>query len=389
MAEKTSPNPSESGLASIEQESLTPIVRQALNSDSCNLIDWTYQTLHNGGDRGAGLSGVYRFAGNASESAETKPWSLILKVIGSEVHGGDLQGGKRERLAYQSGLLNSFSGNFKAARCFEISKRSEGVYWLWLEDLADQASSEWLLDHYALVARHLGQFNGNYLGKVSLTDWPWLSTEWLRKFIAPNAAAVTQLKDVLDHPLVSRWYPSDVAEGLSQLWEDRELLLSALERQPQTLCHRDAWSPNLFLCVGDKGVDETVAIDWAFVGLGALGEDVVPLAQTRNCFKPQEAAEVNKLVFTNYLEGLYDANWKGNPESVRFGFAASSALRYGLGLIAQHLERLLSFDDHKARFVKQVYAGRSIEEVADLWSIFLRSLIVMGEEARALLAKID
>ena len=39
---------------------------------------------------------------------------------------------------------------------------------------------------------------------------------------------------------------------------------------PPTVCHLDVHPHNLF--DGD-GVDDTVLVDWAFVGIGALGED--------------------------------------------------------------------------------------------------------------------
>jgi thiamine kinase-like enzyme len=53
------------------------------------------------------------------------------------------------------------------------------------------------------------------------------------------------------------------------VWDERETFLSWIERAPRTVCHLDLWPRNVF---DDDGA--TVLIDWAFVGIGAVGEDV-------------------------------------------------------------------------------------------------------------------
>lgn len=390
MTDQSDKAPNVQGLQTVDRDTLTPLVRQAINSQSYEIIDWDYKPVHGGaGDRGVGLSGIYRFAGEGRDNGQTVPWSLILKVIGSPAQGGDPQGGTRERLAYQSGVLNDLSGSFTAARCFDVVEREEGVYWLWLEEIVDKMGPQWSLERYEVVARHLGQFNGIYVTKEVTPDWPWLSKDWLRTLIAPNASAIARLGGVFDHPLVSRQYPADVAAGLFRLWADREIFLVALDRLPQTFCHRDAWSRNLFVRRDREGRDQTVAIDWTFVGLGALGEEITALVLTRNFFEPAEAQELDELVFNSYLNGLREVGWDGDPNTVRFGYAASSALRYGLGFIAHDLDLLLNFDESKAVFVKQVFDGLSIEEVTARWAGILRFLLKLADEARTLLDFID
>ena len=393
MTDQPDKAPNIHGLQTVDRDTLTPLVRQALNSQNYEIIDWDYKPVHGGaGDRGAGLSGIYRFAGNGRENGQTIPWSLILKVIGSPAQGGDPQGGTRERMAYQSGVLNNLTGSLRAARCFHVVEQGEGVSWLWLEEVANAMNSQWSLEHYGLVASHLGQFNGTYSTKKALPDWPWLSRDWIRTLIAPNAMAMSQLGDVLDHPLVSRWYPDDVANNLVHLWADREIFLAALEHVPQTFCHRDAFSANLFICRDGEGSEQIVAIDWAFAGIGAIGEEIGPLiqtAQSRGLVESAKTELLDSIVFNSYLDGLSKVGWNGNPQAVRFGYAASSALRYGLGFNAQVLDILLNFDESKAIWVKQVFDGRSIEELADLWAGLLRYLVKLADEARTLLDSID
>jgi hypothetical protein len=39
----------------------------------------------------------------------------------------------------------------------------------------------------------------------------------------------------------------------------------------QELCHFDVWRTNLFARSSPEGQEETVATDWAFAGIGAVG----------------------------------------------------------------------------------------------------------------------
>lgn len=110
------------------------------------------------------------------------------------------------------------------------------------------------------------------------------------------------------------------------LWVDRVLLLAALDRVPRTLCHLDFWPRNLF---DDDGV--TVAVDWAFVGLGAVGEDagnLVPDAVFDGFLPPERIDELHDLVWAEYLGGLRDAGWTGEERDARLGFCLGAALKY-------------------------------------------------------------
>ena len=128
-----------------------------------------------------------------------------------------------------------------------------------------------------------------------------------------------------------------------------------------------------------------MAIDWAFTGIGAVGEEIVPLGLLRSLFQPAEAPVLDKMVFNSYLKGLHDAGWAGDPKVVRLAYTASAALRYGLGLVAGGVNRALNFDERQAVFVKQVFGGRSIEEVSDAFTELNRFILTLADEARTLL----
>ena len=77
-------------------------------------------------------------------------------------------------------------------------------------------------------------------------------------------------------------------------------------------------------------------IDWAYAGVGALGEELVPLVQATYLWHEVERgkfAELEKAVLSGYVEGLREAGWQGDPMLVRLGYAAASALRYSIGTI--------------------------------------------------------
>src|SRR5207237_402832 len=82
--------------------------------------------------------------------------------------------GKREALAYASGLLDDLPGGIAAPRCFAVEERTDESCWLWLEEVGDRHGSRWPLSQYARAARALGRFNGAYLAGRALPAYPWL-----------------------------------------------------------------------------------------------------------------------------------------------------------------------------------------------------------------------
>ncbi|MBI3243161.1 MAG: hypothetical protein HYZ49_12785 [Chloroflexi bacterium] len=378
-------------LPAIDRATLTPRVQRALNSETVELNDWTLQPIHSGFEVRAG---VYRLIGRAHDHERAVPWSLILKIVrpapgSSEDDPHDWNYLKRDALAYQSSLLADLPGGLAAPRCFAVLEQAEGEIWIWLEEVRDDIGSKWPLLRYGLAARHLGRFNGAYLNGRSLPHWPWLSREWLRVLVTQAAPAMAQLPSVLNHPLLCRLYPDDVAEGIFRLWADREPLLSALDRLPRTFCHRDAFRRNLFARRGADGQEQTVAIDWVFAGAGAIGEEAVaPVAATLGFREVDlaEAAELEKVVFENYLAGLRDSGWEGDSRLARFGYAAAAPLRYCLGGTRNLLPVMLDESQHP-RFEKMW--GDPIHVYADYWARMFRYLLTLADEARGLLRMMD
>ena len=382
-------NELDTSLQSIDSATLTPLVRGSLGSETAEVINWEIHQVHGGGTH----AGVYRLSGDAHDGGETITWSLILKVIQRQPDRDDPLSPfywKRQVLAYQSGILEDLPGGLVAARCFDIVEYPDGVCWLWLEEVKDEIGVIWPLEHYGIVARHLGQFNGAFLVGRPLPSEPWLSKGWLRSLIARDAVAtgIAQLRNSLEYPLVHYVYPPDVAEGFLRLWAGRDTFLDTIDSLPQAFCHLDAFKRNLFSRQSDHGVRDTVAIDWAFAGTGAVGEELVPLVTGSLYYRAVEwdkALELDNLVFDGYLEGLHDAGWRGDPRAVRFGYVTASALRYGLGYIRWCVSALL---DEDVRTQETQVVGCSVEELVDDMAKCSCFLFTLAEEAQGLLDKL-
>jgi Ser/Thr protein kinase RdoA (MazF antagonist) len=132
---------------------------------------------------------------------------------------------------------------------------------------------------------------------------------------------VTALLELIHDPstwadaLVRQAFVEPVADRVLRLHANRELWLTALERCPRTLCHHDAHRGNLFAWRTRSGLDQTVAIDWAQVGTGAVGEDLVQLVMSLfadGMRSGLDAPTVHEDMFASYLEGLCQAGWQGD-----------------------------------------------------------------------------
>jgi hypothetical protein len=371
-------------LAAIDQATLTPLVQSALGSKTVEVTDWESEQLHGGIAVG---TAVYRLSGQGRDQHQTIPWSLILKILRSGVGSADVSAWdyyKREAEAYQSGWLDDQSGGLVAPRCFGVLDHPDGTCWMWLEEVAEGIGLQWPLEQYGVVARHLGQFNGAYLVDRPLPDWPWLSSNWLRHYVEQSVPAMEPLRDAQASPWGRRWLPEKDSDRFFHLWEERALYSDALNRLPQTICHFDAFRRNLFARKTADGDDQTVAIDWAFVGRGAIGADLNPLVWMSIALGGVEldkSQELEEIVFEGYLEGLREVGWQGDPQQVRLGYLAAS-VRYAFPEVGRWLALILDESLHAAEEQMLCFPiGQAFDSVARM----RRPLFSMLDEARELM----
>lgn len=381
------------------------IARRALDCMSAEVMEWTVNPLHY--DRTTPSSGgVYRVAGRAVRDGQLAPWSVVLKVLQSPA-GMTLPTGasvprdlpddptlfgywKREALAYEAGVFDTLPGYVAAPRCYGVSAPDGGVRWLWLEEVAE-AEERWKHEQYRRAGRALGRFNGAYLAGLPLPARPWLSGRWLRSWLAlPGAGMVAAMEQpgAWEHPAVQQALSPSVAARVRRLWAERDTLLAALEGLPQALCHRDAFRANLFTRPGKDSAEGLVAIDWAFVGRGPVGEEIAPLiamqpAGSQERFTPWELEEP---VFDAYLQGLEDAGWRGDPLLVRFGYAASAALRYTFPTV---IEIITDLRDNRRHRVVEGRRGIPFQEAVERQVALAEFLLDLADEARTLMGALE
>ena len=386
-----------SRIQQVNKRTLLPLVQRALASNTVKILDWHRERIH-GGTFGI----VYRFKGKGQEQGGALAWSLILKVVhnspNAPIPRNDPENQrywKREPLVYLSGFLADLQGlsdasnkitcNLVAPRCFDVVEQADDEIWLWLEDVAEKEDTPWSKDRYVLAARHIGQFSGTCLQNKSLLAKPWLGKDLLRAQAKESAADfVERLPQARQHPLIQRFLPDEIAAGVFQLWQDRELFFETIEKLPQTVCHRDACHVNLFARRLKDGSEQTIAIDWEDVARGPIGEDLVSLILVgllHSKIPLTDGPAFDAYLFESYLKGLHDSGWRGQPPVARLGYTAS-CIRYGLALIHYILSLAL---DENSQIEHQTRSGQPIEETADHWAAVYRFILDRTDEARQLM----
>ena len=309
-----------------------------MHRETLQLQDWRVTQL--GGNAGNPVSlGLFRYEGVGQDEGETVAWSVILKVLQSPANVGWQNMGegedqthwnywKRELYVYQSGLLEVLPEGMAAPRCYGVEELPGNMALLWLEDIRDSMDGAWPLERYALAARHLGRLNGMFTSDHSIPAIPWLSLDRNRQWVTPPAIwqAIPW-----DHPHVLRRYPTNGANTFRRMLLENECFLSRLDHLPRTLSHGDTYPTNFMSRHLADGSQQTVALDWALLGIQPLGDDLGQFVYGAQMNLPEiQPEEIKESLFENYLDGLREYGCQVDPRLVRFGFVASAALRVGL-----------------------------------------------------------
>jgi hypothetical protein len=377
-------------VAAVNAATLTPLVRAALQNEALQLEQWQVVPLKaGGGQRAGGVLGLFRFSGEAQDphQAEKLSWSLILKAFGGASTGSDDASSwnywQREPLVYQSQLLEQLPGGLAAPRCYRVETYAEEEFWVWLEDI-QEAAGAWTLEQYGLTARHLGQFNGAYLAGYPLpVAYPWLTWGRTQAWCKLGQPIVERCAPYATTPIGKRLFVGDAFERTLHLWSGHQQLLNGFVKLPTCFCHHDAFRRNLFTpTTGTK----TVAIDWALTGLGRVGEEIgvtTAVSLTFTEVAAHQARDLDRAVFTGYVEGLWDAGWRGDRRQARLGCTVNAFLLVGTVWRLAWLERLQQPEVWQADL--EAFIGRPLDEVIDQWAEMQLFLLDLGEEAYQLL----
>ena len=246
---------------------------------------------------------------------------------------------RREAHVYQSCLPERLG--LRAPHLVGVTTSREGDVELRLEHVEGRHGAALGIRDLEVATEALGRSQG----RRDLPDEPWLSRRFLRTYSTSRPARWALLGDdrAWAQPLVRAHMDASVRRGLVRLHERRAWLLDLMERLPRTVCHLDVWPNNLLLRPGG----EVVLVDWAFVGDGALGEDVgnlVPDSVFDMLLPHEQLDDLDASLTRAYLRGLADAGWRGDARLVRLGVCAS-AVKYDW-LTAFCLEHA-SADEHR------------------------------------------
>jgi hypothetical protein len=356
------------------------------------VIHSTCEVVQGGSVQYLGALGVFRVSGEALDGAQRLPWRLILKIAASTGEDGPTNAvyWKREALAYQSGLLRSLPGNLRAPACYGViewpahAEQGEAV-WIWLEEIPQGDKPPWTSARLQQAARALGHFNGAYLGQDLRQIYPWLGPGRVEEWVAWSEPVLRDLEQNRQHPFMAACVPPESVHRLHTLWLAREELLTPFRRLPRTLCHHDAFVRNLLLEPTAMG-ERVVAIDWEYLGMGALGEEIGLLMVASHTFLDLEVARIQAVeehVWAGYVAGLHAAGWQGNVQQVRFAYAATSGLLGAIAMAGAFVPWVVEHLD-----VAEAMLGHSTAEMTAAWPELLSHMLALGEEALGLAGRI-
>ena len=237
----------------------------------------------------------------------------------------------REAAAYEHALFGDARAGIRTAHCYLADRQADAID-LYLEDVAGQPGTRWHLDTYARAAERLGRFQAAALHRAN--DAVWLrGPAFFEQYLARRAELYENAEEIVRAPVPYADVESLRAfvTPLQQLWERRDRVLTFLDPLPPTRCHNDFWSPNLF-DVPAGSITETVAIDLAYAGLGALGHDAANLAVDAviDFFVPAgDAPRLWALVAAGYRRGLATELSADVVEAAERVMEMTAALKFG------------------------------------------------------------
>lgn len=313
----------------IKTKYLEKLLKRVFLDPELELKEWQMTRITGGLEE---ISKIYRLAGYATIQGQEKPWSMIMKKIDPKKGVTDPNGfryWRREIQIYQSEFLEQLTGSISAPEKYAILENPDGAVCILMEDVQDEFQHPWPIDQFIDAAYQLGLFNGVFLAGQSLPEDQWGSRDWLRKYLINATPMVDFIKQNPDHPVVKALLPGLSLPMTLALWDEFPRLVNRLDELPQTFCHQDAFTQNLFYRKG-----KFIAIDWGYAGIAPVGAELAPLigvAFVFSKFPSTRADELDQVCFESYLRGLRDAGFEPDRKQVRLGFILTMTLRYVLG----------------------------------------------------------
>jgi hypothetical protein len=321
--------------ALIDDAEAAVLARRVIGDPDSELLAWATTPISHVGIIDT-TGGLHRVTGRSRSDAADVEWSCVLKVI---VRPGHDEGIDPASWCYWRREAGFYGSDFDAARRLGAPRRygvlEDGDRARVFMEHVEAETRRWGLEDFGRVARVAGESAGEFLAGRELPGEPWLSRGFLRSILADGGYWAT----AMDPANAGTWdSPPAAAFGVARrerilgLWADREALLGALERLPQTFGHGDLHPRNVLLPV-DGG--DVVAVDWGFCGIFPVGNDLADLIGLAAWFCDLDVDDipaVEAVAFAAYEDGLRSAGWRGDRRLIRLGYAAGVGLRIGICL---------------------------------------------------------
>ncbi len=235
----------------------------------------------------------------------------------------------REALAYRHDVAGAYAdAGLRGPPCLGVDVTSHDAVFA-LAFVEGTPGDQWTIPQYANAARALGQAQAPFVtGGRPMPTYDWLSQNFLCTYSSEKPVNWSLLDDdaAWDQPLARQCFPPELRRLAKELHAQRDRLYALCEALPRALCHLDFWSKNLILTPDGSHT----LLDWAFVGDGAIGEDIgnlIPDACFDHFIDSADLPALEAAVLSGYVSGLRVAGWDGDDDVVRLGVWAS-AVKY-------------------------------------------------------------
>jgi Phosphotransferase enzyme family len=370
-----------------DEPDVVEVARRVVGDDAAELLEWSATPIAPVGVIDT-TGGLHRVTGRVRSHGAELEWSCVLKVLKRPRFDECLAPSSwcywlREAAFYASTLPSSLPAPVRAPSAYSVVEGDDEAH-IWMEYIT-APSRRWRLEDFRRAAHAAGLSAGTFLTARPVPDEPWLVRGFLRSLLADGGFWATMMDADSGEAWCSPFAESFGArtrERVLRVWADRDALLSSIDGLPKVFGHGDFHPRNLLL---PTGVDEILALDWAFCGPSPLGTELADLIGVAAWFCDIEMADfpaVEHASFAGYEEGLRAAGWVGDARLVRLGYATAMALRLGACMPGWAAEML---GPEQAPSSELLY-GRPAETVLASWIALEDVCLELADEARNLAA---
>ncbi|GIO98968.1 hypothetical protein J14TS5_40540 [Paenibacillus lautus] len=276
-------------------------------------------------------SGIFRLHGLVKVYNELKPWCVILKIIKPDTAEKDNvehhNYWRREALVLESGVLRELPDSIYSAESYLVEEQQDGTIWIWMEYVKGVYPKT--VEQFSYIARQLGRFNGAYLkGIKMMPEYEWICRAWLKSWSTASRMYAPKMEEYVSR--ISTDNVQSTWAWYQEMLENIDSSIDSLQQLPRVLAHQDLSQMNMLLVKKEASESQLVLIDWQFMSISGIGEDLGKLYgvnMSLGIIPPEQNIRFQSSLYNAYLEGLRDMGWQGDMGLVRYGFCLSTALR--------------------------------------------------------------